>query len=147
MNFFFFFFDRVDLLHYNLHKIVLNGGRSNMESPDCLKNKKTIINSINNDEKCFRCAVTVTLKYQNIEKDPQRISKVKPFIDQYNWKEMSFPSHQKNWKEFELNNKSIAFSILFVPYNTEEVKYAYKSKYSLKREIQAILLMITDDEK
>ena len=35
--------------------------------------------------------LTVALNCQNIEKDPQRISKIKPFIDQYNWKEISFP--------------------------------------------------------
>ena len=35
-----------------------------------------------------------------------------PDIDQYNWKEIDFPSHKKDWKKFELNNKSIALNIL-----------------------------------
>ena len=43
-------------------------------------------------------ALTVALNYQNIKKDPQRISKIKPFINQYDWKEIDFPSHQKDWK-------------------------------------------------
>ena len=30
------FFDSVDLLHYNLHKISLNRGRSYIDSPKCL---------------------------------------------------------------------------------------------------------------
>ena len=35
-----FVFDSVDLLHYNLHKISLNQGGSNKDSPKWLKNKK-----------------------------------------------------------------------------------------------------------
>ena len=56
---------------------------------------------------CF----TVALNYQNIKKDPQRISKIKSFIDQCNWKEISFSPLQKNWKKFEINNKLIALNI------------------------------------
>ena len=78
---------------------------------------------------------------------PERISKIKPFIDQYNWKEIDFPSHGKDWKKFESNNKSIALNILYVPHNNEKIRHAYKSKYNLTRENQVILLMITDGEK
>ena len=87
------------------------------------------------------------MSYEKIKKDPQRISKIKPFIDQYNWKETDFPSHDKDWKKFELNNKSIALNILYVPYNAEKIRHAYRSKYNLTRENQVILLMITDGEK
>ena len=87
---------------------------------------------------CFNCL---------IEKNPQRISKIKPFIDQYNWKEIDFPSHSKDWKKFEQNNKRITLNILFVPYNTEKIRLAYKSKYNFKRKNQVIMLMITDGKK
>ena len=53
--------------------------------------QKATINPKNKDDKCFQYALTVALNYQNIKKIPQRISKVKPFIDQYNWKETRFP--------------------------------------------------------
>ena len=33
---------------------------------------------------------------------------------------MDFPSHSKDWKKFELNNKSIALNILYVSHNTEK---------------------------
>ena len=36
-----------------------------------------------------------------------------PFIDQYNWKELNFPSNRKDWNEFEKNNKLIAFNMLY----------------------------------
>ena len=59
---------------------------------------------------------------------------MKSFIEQYNWKEIDFPLHKKDWKKFEENNKSIAFNILYLPRNTEEIRHAYKSKYDEKRE-------------
>ena len=76
-----------------------------------VKNKKATINSTNNDGKCFQYAVTVALNYEQIKKDPQRISKIKPFIEQYDWKEIDFPSHKRDWKKFKLNNKLIALNI------------------------------------
>ena len=59
------------------------------------KKQKSTINPKNSDVKCFQYAITVALNHKEIGKDPQRISKSKPFIDQYNWKEISFSSHKK----------------------------------------------------
>ena len=113
-----------------------------------MKNKKATINLKNNDNNCFQYTLTVALNYQNIEKDSQRLSKIKAFIDQCNWKEIDFPPHpSKAWKKLELNDKTIALNILFVPYNTEEIRLAYKSKHIYKRKIQVILLMTADGKK
>ena len=62
-------------------------------------------------------------------------------------KKLDFPLHKKDWKKFELNNKSIALDILYMPYNTEKIRHVYKSKYSLKLKNQVILLMITNEKK
>ena len=59
------------------------------------KNKKATINPKTNDDKCFQYALTVALNYQSTKNDPQRISQIKPFIDQYNWNEINFPSRKK----------------------------------------------------
>ena len=142
-----FIFDGVDLLYYNQQKISLNRkGSSYIDSPKRLKKKKkkATTNPKNNDNNCFQYALTSALNYQNIKKVLQRISKMKPFISQYNWKEADFPSEQKDWKKFELNIKSNALNILFVPYNTEKIRLVYKSKHNFKRENHVILLMITD---
>ena len=112
-----------------------------------IKNKKATIKPKNNDDKCFQYALTVALNYQNIKSHPERISNIKSFIDQYDWKEIDFPAQQKNWKKFKLNDKLIALNVLFVPYNTEKIRLAYKSKYNNKRKNQVILLMITDGKK
>ena len=98
------------------------------------------MNPKNNDDKCFQYTLTIALNYQNIKKFPQRITKITAFIDQYNWKEI-------DWKNFELNNKSIALNILFVPYNTEKIRLAYTSKYNSRCKNQVVLLMITDGKK
>ena len=52
-------------------------------------------------------------------------------------------SHQRDWEKFEQENNSIALNVLFVSYNSEEIKLAYKSNYN-KRKNQVILLMIND---
>ena len=118
-----------------------------LDSLKWLKNKKSTINLKNNDNNCFQYTLTIPLNYQKVKKDPQKLLKIKPFINQYNWKELDFPSERRGWKKFELNNKSISLNILFVPYNTENIRLAYKSKYKFKRENQVILLMITDNKK
>ena len=143
-----FIFDSVNSLHYKLHKISLNRGGSYMDSPEWLKNKKVIINPKNNDDEFFQYALTVALNYQNIKDNPERLTKIKPFTDdQYNWKEINFRPHKKECKKFESNNKSIALNILYVLYNTEEIRHVYMSKYNLKREIQVILLIVIDGKK
>ena len=135
-----FVFDDVNLLRYDLNKISLNRGGSYIKSPDWIENKKATINPQNKkDDKCFQYALTVALNHEKIKRDRQRISKIKPFIDQYNWKEIDFPSHGKDWKKFELNSKSIALNILYVTYNAEKIRHAYKSKYNLTCENQVIL--------
>ena len=68
-----FAYDSVDALYYNLNKVSLSRGRSYIDSPKCLKNKKATINPKNKDDKCFQYALTVALSYEQIEKDPQRI--------------------------------------------------------------------------
>ena len=50
----------------------------------------------NNDDKRFQYAVTVALNYENIKNNPERLTKIKSFIDKYNWKEINFPSHEKD---------------------------------------------------
>ena len=142
-----FVFDSVDLLYYKCHEISLNRGGSYIDSPKWSNNKKVTINLKNNDDKRFQYAVTVALNYKNIAKDSQRISKIMLFIDQYNWRGIDFPSHKKNCKKFESNNKSIALNILFVPYNSQKIRLACKSKYNLKPKNGVILSMITNNKK
>ena len=141
-----FEFDGVNFLYYDFNKISLNRGGSYIDSPKWLKDKKSTINPKNNDHKCFQYAVTLALNLDNIDNHPERISKIKPFIDQYNWKDIDFPSTSKDWRKLELNNE-IALNILYVPHNTRKIQVVYKSKQNLTCDKQVILLMITGGEK
>ena len=83
------------------------------------------------------------MNYQNFNSHPERISHRKPFINNYNWKDTEFPSRSKDWRKFEQNNKTIALNILYVPYNTNEIKQADISKHNNERDTPVNLLMIT----
>ena len=144
-----FAFDGVNYLYYDLNKISISKGGSYIDSPKWLKDKKSTINPKNNDYKCFQYAVTLALNLNKINGDPQRVYKIKPFIEEYNWKDMDFPmdfpSTSKDWEKFELNNE-VALNILHVPHNTKKIEIAYQSKHNLTREKQIILLMISNGE-
>ena len=110
-----------------------------------IKINQITTNPENKDNEYFKYAITAALNHKEIPNNPERISKLKPFINNYNWKDIEFPSHSKDWKKFEQNNKTIALNILSVPYNTKQIRPAYISKYSHERDNQVILLMITND--
>ena len=115
-----FIFKRIDSLEYHLHKISLNRGISYINSPEWIKNKRVTINPQNTeDNNCFQYAIATALNHQNIDHHPERISRLTPFINNYNWKYIEFPSHSKDWRKFECNNKTIALNELYVPYNTK----------------------------
>ena len=78
--------DSIDFLQYLFQKIGLKRSGSYINSPKLLKNKIAAINPENNDDNCLQYALMVALNHQNIKNNPQRISKIEPFIDQYNWK-------------------------------------------------------------
>ena len=140
-----YIFERIDLLEYHLRKISLNRGSSYIDFPIWIKNKGVTTNPQNTeDNKCFQYAVATALNYQNINHHPERISKLKPYINNFNWKEIEFPSHSKDWRKSECNNKAIALNILYVPYNTKEIRQTYISEHNDERNNQVNLLTITD---
>ena len=141
-----FIFNGINYLYFNLNRITISKGGSYIESPKWLKDKKCTINKKNNDNKCFQYAATLALNINSIDKHHQRITKIKSFIDNYNWNDINFRAIKKDWNKFELNNKNVALNILYVPFNTKKVQIAYKSKYNLIRDKQIILHMISHGE-
>ena len=108
-------------------------------SPDWIASKKATINPKNEkDNKCFQWSIIAGLNYNKIkEKELKKLLKFRRV-------DTDFSSYQRDWEEFEQNNTSIALNILFVSYNSEEIKLAYKSNYN-KRKNQVILLMINGE--
>ena len=119
-----FVFDYVRLLYRKYFNVILNCGGSYIDSPNCTKNKKATINPINEkDNKRFQYAVTIWLYQEEIGKNPDRITKVKPFINKYQWKGINFPSEKNDWKIFEKNNVTIALNVLYA--KKEKIYPAY----------------------
>ena len=56
-------------------------------------------------------------------------------------------SRQREWEEFEQNNTLIILNVLFVSYNSEEIKRAYKSRCNYKCKNLVILLTINGEAK
>ena len=140
-----FEFDGVNFLYYDFNKTSIDRGGSYIDSPKWLKDKKSAINSKNNDDKCFQYAVTLALNLDNIDNHPERVYKIKAFIEKYNWEDIDFPSTSKDWKKFESNNE-VALNILYVLYDTKKINIAYKPKNNITREKQVISLMISNGQ-
>ena len=67
-----------------------------------------------------------------MKRDPQRITKIKPFINKYNWEGINFPSEKDDWKKFEKNNVTIALNVLYA--KKEKIYPGDISKHNSSRE-------------
>ena len=86
-------------MYYKYHKINSDHGGSYVAPPNWRKKKKAIINPINKkDNKCFQYAVTVAANHKEKIKNPERIAKIKPFINKYKWEGKNFQSEKDGWK-------------------------------------------------
>ena len=63
-----------------------------------------------------------------MKKNPQRIPKLKPYINNYNWKVIKFPAVPEEWNKIERNQKAIALNILYVKYNAKTISAPYRSE-------------------
>ena len=78
---------------------------SELNSSGWLRAKKEAIinndNNNNNNNNDFQNALDDSLDYETIQKDSQRISKIKLYINKYNWEGINFPAGSKEWQKFE----------------------------------------------
>ena len=79
------------------------------------------------------------LNHEQLKKDPQRITKIKPFINKHNWEGINFLSEKYDWKKLEKNNVLNA--------KKGKIYSAYVSKHNSNLEKQVILLMIPSKEE
>ena len=90
-------------------------------SSNWITSKKATINPNNEKDKCFQWSIISGLNYNKIkEKELKKLLKFRRV-------DTDFSSYQRDWEEFEQNNTSIALNILFVSYDSEEIKLANKS--------------------
>ena len=106
-----------------------------------------MINPQNKDEECFKWAVIAALHHEEIKEDHQRISRLRPYENQYNWKGVKFPVSIKKIDKFEKNNPGIAVNVLFSNNKNQNIYTARRSERNVKCKKQVNLLMIVDGEK
>ena len=94
---------------------------SELNSLGWLRGKTEAIINGDND---FKNALNDALSYQTIETHPERISKLKPYINIYNWEGIEFPAGPKDWIKFERNNKTNGLSVLYILHNTKAISVA-----------------------
>ena len=95
MKFSDFVFNCLQLLFYKCHEINFKRGRSYIDSPDWIKNKRTTVNSFyKNDWEYFHYALTVVLNHEEIGKNSERITNIKRYIDKYNLKGINYSSEK-----------------------------------------------------
>ena len=88
-----FVFECVHLLYYKCHKTIPNRGGPYIDFYSKIKTKKNNSKPINKkDNNYFQYASTVALNHEKIAGHTVAITKIKPFIDKYNWERMSYPS-------------------------------------------------------
>ena len=99
-----FIFDEVLFTNVDFHQLNLTRGSSYLPLPNWLAQKKAIINPKNKDQECFKWAVIVASRCEEINKNPERISKLKRFQKDFDWSGVEFPVSVKDIKKFEFRN-------------------------------------------
>ena len=76
-----FILNSAQLQYCKCDKVSFKRGETYTKYLDLMKNKKSTINPINEDDKYFQYAATVALNDEEIKRNPQRISNIKPFVN------------------------------------------------------------------
>ena len=134
-----FIFDEVLHMDVNFHQLNLTRGSSYLPVPDRFVRKGAIINPKNSDLECFKWAIIAAMRWEEIGRDPQRISKLKRFEPDFDWTGIGLPVSFRDIKKFESRNQ-ISVNIL-----AEENKQIYICRKWGNYERITNLMLITED--
>ena len=108
-----FVFDEVLFTNVDFHQLNIMRGSSYLPLPNRLARKKAIINPKKEDQECFKWAVIVASWWEEINNNPERISKLKRFEKDFDWSGIEFPVSIKDIKKFEFRNQ-ISINLLAI---------------------------------
>ena len=119
------------------------GGSSYIPLPAFQAAKNAIINLKNENDECFKWAITRALN--PVEKNSERIDiKLRENSEVLNWEGLKFPVNLNDINKFENHNSSISINV----FRYENLIYPLRiSKYNYKRESTINLLLISDYTK
>ena len=135
-----FVFDRVMQMEISMHRLNLTRGSSYIPLPAWLSKQKAIINPKNLDMKCFKWSVIASMKWEEIDCDHQRISKLRRH-DDFDWDGINFPVSACDIKRFESRNE-ISINVLALD---GKVPYICRKGGNYNR--VANLMLISDGDK
>ena len=97
-----------------------------------------MLNPKSNDNKSFQYSITLSLYYKEIGNNFNRITKIKPYINNFNWNNINFPPAKQDHQNFEINNLETTLNIYQINY--EKISQLYKSNYNRAKEVNLLLL-------
>ena len=136
-----FVFDEVLFTNVDFHQLNLMRGSSYLPLPNWLACKKAIINPENEDQECFKWAVITASRWEEINNNPERISKLKRFEKDFDWSGIEFPVSVKDIKKFEFRNQ-ISINLLAI-----EGKQIYICRKGGNYERIINLMLITESNR
>ena len=108
-----FVFDEVLFTNVDFHQLNLMRGSSYLPLPNWLAHKKAIINPKNEDQECFKWAVITASKWEEMNNNPERISKFKRFEKDFDWSGIGVLVSIKDISKFEFRNQ-ISINLLAI---------------------------------
>ena len=132
-----FRFDAVIFLFINFHWLNLTRGSSYLALPDWIARKKAIINPQNDDEECFKWAVIAASKWMDVKFNPEHLSNLRKFVDNYDWSGLEFPASIKDIGMFETKN-NVSVNVLAV--GGRDIYIHRKTNYRSNHEISLLML-------
>ena len=100
-----FVFDMLMRMDINIDRPNLTRGSSYIPLPEWLSREEAIINPKNLDVKCFKWAVIAALKWKEILRDKQRVSKLRRYDNLY-WDGINFPVSTSDINRFKIRNQA-----------------------------------------
>ena len=114
-----------------------------VKTPEFLISKKIIINPLTTkDTKSFLDSVTLSLHHKTKGKNNTRPNKIRKYNDTFNWKNINFLPTEKDYKQFEIDNKEVNLNILAIKGDEKEIDYIYKSQFEPNRKYKLNLLLL-----
>ena len=126
-------------------------GSSYIPLPKYLADKKALINLKNDDQQCFKWAVTRAMNLT--ESHPERIDKkLRAKADTLNWDGITFPTPLSEIDKFERNNTSVSVNVAgFAEKGScrdakyENIVYPLRNSPNIGRENHVALLLFSGD--
>ena len=108
-----FVFNRILHMDIDFRRLNLTRGSSYIPLPDWLMKKKAIINPRNSDIECFEWVIIAAMKWEEVVNNPERVSKLKIYEEEFDWGGSEFPVSFRDINKFESRNE-IGVNILAV---------------------------------